>query len=164
MSKHSVVALENDWLGIAKATPEQWVQITRAMSYYINLDKVEGLQERCERVLDNLDILQPCEGCVPEGFTDELELSIIRKFRIHYRMAVTLAAAMLGGWDQSMIDVVVEPSYDDTSTIVVVHTERHRVLRMVYRKAWNFEYDSLETMLAEVQEDASLIAELWKEV
>lgn len=158
------VVLENDWLGIATATDEQWKTIVRMMSYFVNVDKAEvGLQERCEKVLSNLDLLKPCEGCVPSDYTDELESSIIRKFKIHYRLAVTLAA-MAPGRDPSMIDIVVEPNYEDASTIVVVHTDRKHVLLIAYKKVWNLEYDSVKTMLLEVKEDAVFIAEVWKEV
>lgn len=89
------------------------------------------------------------EGCVPEGYEDQLEREIIWMFRVFYE---TAGAAALDpkGWAPY---VVIEPSYQDASNIIVLAHPRadpyaKRFVLQQWYKAWHFQFNNL-TELAE---------------
>jgi hypothetical protein len=84
---------------------------------------------------------------VPEGFEENLEQEICWMFRTFYETAGTVALAD-SGWTPS---VVVEPSWEDASTIVVLAQSEeapyHQVfLLQQWYKAWHFQFTTLEEL------------------
>ena len=92
-----------------------------------------------------LFFLNPFEkGCVPDGFEDRLEQEICWMFRSLYRVAGEAALAPKG-WEPY---VVVEPSYEDASNIIVLAYPREEFESKVFLcqhwyKAWNVRFASL---------------------
>jgi hypothetical protein len=89
------------------------------------------------------------EGCVPDGFEDNLEREICWMFRVFYETAGA-AALEAKGW---VPYVVIEPSWEDASNIIVLaHPQgdsfaKEFVLQHWY-KAWHLQFNNL-TELAE---------------
>jgi hypothetical protein len=91
------------------------------------------------------------EGCVPSGFEDRLEQEICWMFRVFYS-AVGEAVLAPHGWQP---DVVVEPSYEDSSNITVLAHPREDYFSKVFvyqswYKAWHLHFDSLAELAEEL--------------
>lgn len=98
------------------------------------------------------------EGCVPSGFEDRLEQEIRWMFRVFYH---TVGEAVLGskGW---VPDVVVEPSYEDASNIIVLAHPQENIFRKVFvcqkwHKAWHLHFDSLSELAEELVRQRQVI-------
>ena len=118
-------------------------------------DMIEALRDRVQEDYHDqsdfyLFFLNPFkEGCVPDGFTDNLEREIIWMFQTLYYAAGAVALEPYG-WEP---DVTVEPSYEDASFIVMLAHPKGEVGRRVFLfdqwyKAWHLRYANL-TELAE---------------
>jgi|GEM_PF-6762105 len=118
---------------------------------------IEALRERVqEETRDHtqfyLFFLNPFEdGCVPSGFEDRLEQEICWMFRVFYGTvsAVVLAAK---GWEP---EVIVEPSYEDTSNIIILAHPQAEFFSKVFvhqswHKAWHLHFDSLPELAGEL--------------
>ncbi len=87
------------------------------------------------------------QGCVPEGYAENLEREIIWMFRTLYAAASAGALAPYG-WE---VEVVVEPSYEDASYIVVLAHQQaenqHRAFLMdQWSKAWHVRFANLHEL------------------
>jgi hypothetical protein len=97
------------------------------------------------------------EGCVPGGFEDNLEREICWMFRVFYESA---GGATLDpkGWEPY---VIVEPSYEDASEIIVLaypkaDPENKVFILQRWYKAWNLRFDNL----AELAEELLILREV----
>lgn len=91
------------------------------------------------------------EGCVPAGFEDRLEPNICWMFRAFYH-TVEEAVLAAKGW---VPDVIVEPSYEDASDIIVLAHPRENSSNQVFvyqnwTKAWHLHFASLPELAEEL--------------
>ena len=104
-----------------------------------------------EWITEVFDILQQCQGCVPSGYEENLDQNIVRKFKGIYRTAADLAARALGlrDWDLS---TVVEPSYEDSTSVAVIdwRDDQPYCYLRTDRKAWLFMFENLADLADEV--------------
>lgn len=117
-----------------------------------------------DELTESLELLGPAQGCVPEGYEENLDQNIIRKLRGLYGAARTMAVELLrqGGVSLTGTDFIychVEPSCEDSSNIII-HDDDH-VYYSTDRKAWNVTYDSLEDLANEVLEVRDSIIRRW---
>lgn len=93
-------------------------------------------------------------GCINESFWDLAELmgEITRKFRY-----ALLAVIEEKGYTESEVNIVIEPTWEDTTSYVVIRKSDNKVLLDDYCKAWNFGHDGtlddLEEFLVSLAED-----------
>jgi hypothetical protein len=87
----------------------------------------------------------PREGCVREGgifWHDEVNQGIVCMFHAYWQFVVlTAGKARL---ESFLYDIVVEPSYEDNTAMLVV--DKGIVLASDDGKAWNFQWDTPEKM------------------
>jgi hypothetical protein len=113
-----------------------------------------------ERLEELFDLLGPCDGCVPDGYTDDLMENLVKKMRALPAAGRNLAYEHLfnacklpKGWqvdDYFHFEIIVEPSYDDSSRTITIYEDL--VLHDDSRKAWGLHLDNFEAMAAEVIE------------
>lgn len=100
-------------------------------------------------------IVGPCLGCVPDDeIGDEVAMDIIRKFRTVIAGAAQLASKRPPG---SELEVVIEPSYDDATTVAVLDLVTKDVLFFERTKAWHYHFKSLREVANEVLRIADAI-------
>lgn len=120
----------------------------------------EMINELCESSIEDfgdaskfyLYFLNPFkEGCVPDGFEDNLEREICWMFRVFYESA---AAGMLDakGWEPY---VIVEPSYESSSEIIVLahpkeDSENKVFILQHWYKAWHLQFANLGELAREL--------------
>ena len=88
---------------------------------------------------------------MPSGFEDRLEQEICWMFRVFYSAASEVVLAPKG-WEP---DVVVEPSYEDSSNInVLAHPQADYFSKVFvcqnWHKAWHLHFDSLPELAEEL--------------
>lgn len=104
----------------------------------------EGL-EIWEQLVVDLEMLKPCDGCVPPEFVDgEIEKTIKNKFSLVVQRAVWLAEQKQPELD---LRVVIEPSYEGDTVVVVYDTIRSWVLLDYGNEAWNFKFETLQEVV-----------------
>jgi hypothetical protein len=95
----------------------------------------------------------PHEGCVPEPYGDhDLSGAIVDKF-YHWYRAVADVVARDAGIRRLDLSVIVQPSWEDTSAVVVMYSRRI-VLMYEWMKAWRFGgLGSVAAVLKRLQRD-----------
>jgi hypothetical protein len=114
-----------------------------------NLDD-ETLNEGLELYANDYD------GCVPEGYEENLEQNIIRKFADFYWCALDEAVRI---YEHSHPDVklctpvvVVEPSYEDATTWLIHDRDLGVVHLWNDCKAWHFHFGTLKDLVEALQD------------
>jgi hypothetical protein len=110
---------------------------------------VEGIKRYCEECHGKgyfEDVyLSEYEGSIPDKWLSEDVMSDIQeKFYCFHRPIVDFAAAKLG--QKSLVRIAVDPSYEDTTLVVVFHPGSGRVLYTTDIKAWNFWFTNEEEL------------------
>lgn len=131
-------------------------------------EEKEALQAACRTLRGNdlegnagdeelesaFDLLAPCEGCVPEGYDDaDLILNIRKKFAGVYSTAAELAGDELEKRGLKQFHnfdfrVVIDPDYEDTTSVVVVDAAEGKPYCYLhtYDKAWHFHFEGLKEL------------------
>lgn len=113
-----------------------------------------------------LNILRPCDGCLPhEELGDDLLAAIRRKFACIYYPAVELAeeelkARGLRFFDDFAFCLEIDPSYEDATHVAVVDYRaetRPFCYLHLYEKAWHFSFLTLLEIAAAVTEARAAI-------
>ncbi len=109
----------------------------------------------------------PREGCMNEASSmyDDDTLAGVRDLFYEYvkiiRDKATEDYPIVRSEDRLV--VVIEPSYEDTTAVVVYLDNRKRVVWHFHRKAWNFQWETPAEMAKEMAEDyKNLMAALAK--
>jgi hypothetical protein len=109
---------------------------------------VKGIRRFCEECHTGYfeDVyLSEYEGCIPDELLGEDVMRDIQgKFYCFYRPIVDFAEAKLGV--KSMVRIAVDPSYEDTSLVVVFHPDSGKVLYTADLKAWNLVFANEEEL------------------
>jgi hypothetical protein len=110
-----------------------------------------------EEPLSNiLNILKPCSGCVPEDeIGDEVSESIRKKFSAVYQTGLEMAERKLNQQGIRQFEVfsfclLIQPSFDDATHIVIVDYQLPVCYIHEWTKAWNFHFGSLVELADEV--------------
>jgi hypothetical protein len=101
------------------------------------------------------------EGCIREDgcfWHDEILLGIQDMFHVYYgflrdRVQDETIEKCPIAWPHEQALIAVEPSYEDTSHVVMYQPELHKVVFSDWCKAWNFCWDFPEDMADELLRD-----------
>ena len=136
-------------------TAQQWQvldperqQVIRAVADYLSAEKLPD-DPTDDNLSEALNLLRPCQGCVPEEeIDDSLAQSIRKKFAAVYWTGVQLASQELQrrghqpGQDFNL-SLVIDPDHEDFTMVVVVDADRSHCFLHEGHKAWHFHFDSL---------------------
>lgn len=90
--------------------------------------------------------LSEYEGCIPENWLgDDVMKDIQGKYYTFFRPIVDKALEDLG-MGGHFVRIAVDPSYEDTTTVVIYHPDSKRVLLDYDEKAWHFKFRSLKEL------------------
>ena len=129
----------------------------QGVANYLEGEKLEAPDD--ERLSSTFNILQPCDGCVPEEeIGADILLDIRRKFACIYFSASELAEEEirrkgLRKRHDTYFCLVVDPSYADATHVAVVDYDQEKrpfCYFQEYSKAWNLEFETLQEIAAEV--------------
>lgn len=107
-----------------------------------------------ETIAEHLDLYEPCGGCVPDGYTENLFENIRDKFYWPAALAKQLAAEILNE-ESHQFQIVIEPSVEDRSHVVIIYSTS--VVFGSEIKAWHYTYTSLQAIAEEVEHIRDLI-------
>lgn len=106
---------------------------------------------------ETLNILSPCEGCIPEDeIGDDVLRDIRRKFACVYWAALRLATrphlADEGLPTEWNLSLVIDPSFEEATKVVILDDREDRPYRYLFEtaKAWQFQFDNLAEIAQEV--------------
>ena len=105
------------------------------------------------------------EGCVNENspfWRDDVMQAVINLFYTYYKVIRDAAEDELGIKMPEWIRIVVEPSYEDTSAIVLFTTESKKVLFTYDCKPWHFTWENPDELEKSLEEDYQRIIENYK--
>lgn len=162
----AVVYAENDLLALAEvektlgedarmlwSLSEGWyditVEIARAMIDELRQRSIEDFGDLTKFYLYFLNPFK--EGCVPDGFEDNLEREICWMFRVFYESAGG-GELDAKGWEPY---VIVEPSYENSSAIIVLahskeDSENKVFILQHWYKAWHLQFANLAELAKEL--------------
>jgi hypothetical protein len=109
-----------------------------------------------EDLSNALNLMKESEGCVPsEEAGDDLLASVRRKFAAVYQVAMELAEAELRkrgfqAREQFNFCLVIEPSYEDTTQVVVVDYDKPICYLHEWNKAWHVGFENLAALAGAV--------------
>jgi len=109
-----------------------------------------------ESISNALNILRPCTDCVPsEEIDDDVCESIRRKFNAVYGTGLELAERELNRngirqFEAYNFCVLIEPSTEDATHVVIVDYDRAVCYLHEWTKAWNFHFGSLAELADKV--------------
>ena len=110
-----------------------------------------------EEPLSNiLNILKPCSGCVPEEeIGEDVGESIRKKFSAVFQIGMEMAERKLNQEGIRQFEVfsfclLIQPSFDDATHIVIVDYQLPFCYIHEWTKAWNFHFGSLVELADEV--------------
>ncbi len=109
-----------------------------------------------EGLSDALNLMRKSEGCVPSEETgDDLLASVRRKFAAVYQVATELAEAELKsrGFEKRKhfnFCLVIEPSYEDTTHVVVVDYGKPICYLHDWSEAWHVGFENLTALAGTV--------------
>jgi len=130
----------------------------------LNVERRKAIDTCCELLSSNLpedwvdeqevdaflSLLETCEGCVPREHEDgDLTLTIAKKFRSVYGAALSLCEPALRHMG-FIPDVVVDPSYEGTTQVVIADKECKACFLYVWDKPWQFHFDNLSALADEI--------------
>ena len=161
-----VTATEYDPKELATLTPDQYAAIEQvAVNRDADLGKEGGLEQ--------LGLLLPAEGCVPDDWTDgDLLKTIRQKFAALLFPAMELAQKELQehpAKPRVHWFLVVDADYEDTTHMAVIDAEEgpHACPYCYYHeceKAWNIGYENLASIANEVLRIKALLVERFMKV
>jgi hypothetical protein len=136
-------------------TNQQWQsldaerqKVIRSVAEYLSGENLP-VNPDDERLSETLNLLRPCQGCVPEEEIDDTSLKAIRKkFAAVYWQGVELASKELQrrghqtGQDFTF-NLIIDPTSDDFTMIVVVDATKANGYLYEGHKAWHFHFNSL---------------------
>ena len=102
-----------------------------------------------EQLSEALNLMKPCEGCVPcEEVDDNLLNAVRRKFAAVYQTALELAEAELKqrGFEarkQFNFSLVIDSSYEHLTRTAIVDHDRPICYLHEWSKAWHFQFADL---------------------
>jgi hypothetical protein len=150
------------WNGLT----EEQKQAVEAVAIYLN---DYGIPEQPElddaSISSALSILKPCPYCVPEDCVGEdLKAAIYKKFDCVYQVALELAEHELNGdgiksLEQFSFCLIIEPSDEDSTHIVIVDYQHPTCYLHDWNKEWNFSFDSLAALANEVLRIKAVLVE-----
>ncbi len=109
-----------------------------------------------EQLSQALNLMREPEGCVPTEETgDDLLASVRRKFAAVYQVGLQLAEAELderGLTRQERFNfcLVIDPSYEDATHVVILDYDRPVYYLHEWSKAWHFGFENLAALAAAV--------------
>lgn len=93
---------------------------------------------------ESFDLLGECQGCVPDGYVDDLMNNIRKKFVAIIYPAIELAHARLRkSGDGPIFLHVIDASYEDSTVYVVVDYHDPICYLNGSCKAWHWKFESL---------------------
>ena len=136
-------------------TAQQWKvldperqQVIRSVAEYLSAEKLPD-DPTDDNLSETLNLLRPCQGCVPEEeIDDSLAQSIRKKFAAVYWTGVQLASQELlrrghrPGQDFNL-SLVIDPDHEDFTMVTVVDADRSHCFLHDGHKAWHFHFDRL---------------------
>ena len=148
-----------DWLGFRAASVEVKSILLDAMLDHHDTRKVSH-DELIVKVNEFFDILRDCDSSVPDGYgDDDILQAIIHKYDRYYEAMFALITHRLKV--EHNLSCVVEPSWEDTSIIVVVERQKEKdyVVVFRYQKARNLGFENAEELASDLITGAKDIAE-----
>src|SRR6266436_8596320 len=109
-----------------------------------------------EQLSEALNLMKPCEGCVPSEEVDENLLNTVRrKFAAIYQTAIELAEAELKqqGFESRKhfnFALVIDPSYEHMTRITIVDHDRPICYLHEWIKPWHFKFANLTELAGAV--------------
>jgi len=109
-----------------------------------------------EEIASTFNLLKASEGCVPiEEAGEELDQTIRRKFGALFQVAMELAEAELakaGKKERTDFNfcMVVDPSYEDATHVVIVDYDKPICYLHEWQKAWHVGFSNLGELAGEV--------------
>lgn len=108
---------------------------------------------------DDLDrafgVLAPCDGIAPaEHLDEEVSQTVISKFGLVFWTAAEMVRLK---HPKAEIRTVIQPSYEYSSTIVVINEKTGKVLYINQWRAWNYSFDGLGELAKEIISLAKII-------
>jgi hypothetical protein len=145
-------------------TLEQWHALNaeqraavNAVAEYFTAFGIEEQGRLTEEPLSNIfNLLKQCSGCVPaEELGDDVSESIRRKFSAVYQTGLEMAERKLNQQGIRQFEVfsfclLIQPSFDDATHIVIVDYQLPVCYIHEWTKAWNFHFASLAQLADEV--------------
>jgi hypothetical protein len=135
---------------------EQKSAVDAVAEYLTGFGITEQGQFTEQPLSDIFNILKPCSGCVPKDeIGDDVSESIRKKFGAVYDVALLLAERKLNRQGIRQFEVfsfclLIQPSFDDATHIVIVDYQLPVCYIHEWTKAWNFHFASLAQLADEV--------------
>ena len=135
---------------------EQRSIIDAVADFHTGQSITEDIELTDESISNTLNILRPCDGCVPEEEIDEqVGDSIRRKFYAVFGTGLELAERELNRQGIQQFEaynfcILIEPSCQDATHVVIVDYERAVCYLHEWTKAWNFSFGSLAELADKV--------------
>jgi hypothetical protein len=102
-----------------------------------------------EEISDTFNLLKPCKGCVPiEEVGEDLLTTIRQKFGAVYQVGMELAEGELKqrNFTNFKFCLVVDPSYEDTTHVVILDYDKPICYLHEWTKAWHLSFRTLEDL------------------
>jgi len=150
-----------------EALAEEGRRAVQAVAQYLTGSAIE----RSDQALsDALNLMKPSEGCVPsEEVGDDLLTSVRRKFAAVYQAAIELAEAELRkrGLERRRhfnFCLVIEPSYEDATHVVIVDYDKPICYLHEWNKAWHVGFSSLAALAKAVLSAKTIVVRRVKDL
>ena len=136
-----------------QALTEEERQAVLAVAEYLTSSMIDVSDEQLSEALN---LMRPCEGCVPSEEVDENLLNTVRrKFAAIYQTAIELAEADLKqrGFalpKQFNFSLVIDASYEHMTRIAIVDDNRPICYLHEWIKAWHFKFANLTELAGAV--------------
>lgn len=111
--------------------------------------------------LERLEVLKPCDGCVPDEFVDgDLERIIWQKFALIADRAVWLVGQK---YPEIKMRITISATFEGDTVVLVTEPDRKWVLLDQGIDAWNFEFETLKEVVAKILEWSAEIVDTYAE-
>jgi hypothetical protein len=128
-----------------KALTEPQRQAIEAVAEYLTGDTLTANQTD-EEITGTFNLLKPCKGCVPSEEAGEDLLNTIRKkLGAVYQVGMELAEGELKqrNYTHFKFCMVVDPSYEDTTHVVILDYDKPICYLHEWTKAWHLGFQTL---------------------
>jgi hypothetical protein len=131
-----------------KALTEPQRQAIEAVAEYLTGNAFPAIQTD-EEITGTFNLLKTCNGCVPweEGGEDLLN-TIRKKFGAVYQVGMELAEAELKerNFSNFKFCLVIDPSYEDTTHVVILDYDKPMYYLHEWSKAWHLGFATLAAL------------------
>lgn len=130
------------------ALTEPQRQAIEAVEEYLTSNTIPANQTD-EEITGTFNLLKPGDGCVPSDEADEDLLNAIRKkFGAVYEVGMELAEAELKqrNFSNFKFCLVIDPSYEDTTHVVILDYDKPICYLHEWSKAWHLGFTTLAAL------------------